>query len=227
MTKTKTKTYTPRDPAPLARAVVLWIRISLGLTVVGLITGLMQVVALARISPARSFTFGAPIRGLEPFAPVIGVADAVSAVVGIVAMVLFLKWIYRTSRNAHALSAQPLKISPPWAVGWFFVPIANLFKPLEAVRETWQATLRPDAPNEVKPPPIVWNWWKFWVVSNLFAIIGVRASMQADEVGEALIGSVITAAALAVSIAQCLIEVKLVRQLTELQVEKLSEKTFS
>mgnify|MGYP003704706309 CR=1 FL=1 len=46
-----------------------------------------------------------------------------------VGSVLGLKWIYRVNMNAHVM-APDLTITPPWAIGWYFVPIATLFKPL-------------------------------------------------------------------------------------------------
>jgi hypothetical protein len=49
------------------------------------------------------------------------------------AFVLVGVWIYRANANAHALGGD-LSVSPGWAVGWFFVPIACLFKPYLAMR---------------------------------------------------------------------------------------------
>ena len=58
--------------------------------------------------------------------------------------VLFCMWVYRANKNARALGAQRMEFTPGWCAGWFFVPIANLFKPFQAVREIYQAS-DPDA----------------------------------------------------------------------------------
>lgn len=52
--------------------------------------------------------------------------------------VFFLIWIYRVHRNLPALGVRRPRFSPRWAVGWFFVPILNLFRPYDVVRELWK-----------------------------------------------------------------------------------------
>src|SRR5690242_12224870 len=51
-------------------------------------------------------------------------------------IILVGRWIYRASGNAHTL-ANDLTITPGWAVGWFFIPFANLVRPFESMKETW------------------------------------------------------------------------------------------
>ncbi|RYY09693.1 MAG: DUF4328 domain-containing protein, partial [Alphaproteobacteria bacterium] len=58
------------------------------------------------------------------------------------AMVATGYWIYRVNANAHSF-ADGLTITPGWNVGWFFVPIANLWKPFEGIKEVWQAGVDP------------------------------------------------------------------------------------
>ena len=58
----------------------------------------------------------------------------------ITCIVLYCVWVYRANKNARALGALGMKHTPGWCVGWFFVPIANLFMPYQAVREIYQAS---------------------------------------------------------------------------------------
>ena len=46
--------------------------------------------------------------------------------------VVFGIWIVRANKNARALGAKNLSASPGWALGYFFVPILNLWKPFKA-----------------------------------------------------------------------------------------------
>ena len=62
---------------------------------------------------------------------------------GVVVIVLFCIWIYRANYNARQLGATDMQFSPGWAVGWNFIPIANLWKPYQAMREIWQASADP------------------------------------------------------------------------------------
>jgi Domain of unknown function (DUF4328) len=58
--------------------------------------------------------------------------------------VTFLRWIFRASKNLHVLSSEPMAFTPGWAVGWFFIPFANLYKPTRRTPRTM--------PNNPSPP---------------------------------------------------------------------------
>ncbi len=55
----------------------------------------------------------------------------------IFASVPFLMWMFRAYQNLPALGAAHLDHTPGMAVGWWFVPIANLVKPYTAMAEIW------------------------------------------------------------------------------------------
>jgi hypothetical protein len=50
----------------------------------------------------------------------------------------FLMWTHRVYQNLGALGAKHLEHSPGWAVGWWFVPIANFIKPCMVMAEIWR-----------------------------------------------------------------------------------------
>lgn len=52
--------------------------------------------------------------------------------------VCFLAWLHRAYGNLRSLGARQLDSSPGWAVVSFFIPILNLFRPYQIVRETWR-----------------------------------------------------------------------------------------
>lgn len=83
-------------------------------------------------------------------------------------VIFFCIWTYRAARNAKHLSSFPQKISPGWAVGWYFVPFANFWKPFQGMREIWWRSAWPQR----KSAPVILNiWWILWVglslVSNM------------------------------------------------------------
>jgi len=60
-------------------------------------------------------------------------------VIFIITTVGFLMWLHRSSSNLPAFGYWKSQgYSPAWAVGSFFVPIANLFMPYKALKEIWQ-----------------------------------------------------------------------------------------
>jgi hypothetical protein len=75
----------------------------------------------------------------------------------------FLMWIHRSHRNLSAFGAQGLTFTPGWAVGWWFIPIFNLFRPFQIVREIWQAS-DPGMPagaawRRAPSSPLIGWWW--------------------------------------------------------------------
>jgi hypothetical protein len=89
-----------------------------------------------------------------------------------------------------------MEFTPGWAVGWFFVPIANLFKPYEAVREIYQASdpgLGEDEEGAVlswhwskQPAPLQMKlWWATWILMNVLENAGLRRSFREDAASQA------------------------------------------
>ena len=68
------------------------------------------------------------------------VFGALQFLVLIGAAIPFLMWVHRVARNARALGARDLRFSPGWAVGWYLVPIMQLFRPYQAMKEIWLAS---------------------------------------------------------------------------------------
>ena len=78
-----------------------------------------------------------------------------------------LRWIYLANANAHALGAEGMQFTPGWAVGWYFVPIASLWKPYQAMKEIWQASAAGTDWRGVRVPRLLPWWWACWLISTL------------------------------------------------------------
>lgn len=76
--------------------------------------------------------------------------------------IFFLKWVYRTSKNMHMLGGDRWEHSAGSAVWWYFVPVASLFKPYQAMREIWSKAHKKKWGGETKLLP---GWWTLWLIS--------------------------------------------------------------
>lgn len=82
-------------------------------------------------------------------------------VFNIFSLLLFLTWVYFSARFLYAKSHGRMAYSPAWCVGWFFVPILNLWKPYKVMREIERRSeqyLRFDDPRVIRDP-VVGVWW--------------------------------------------------------------------
>jgi len=88
------------------------------------------------------------------------------------ALIIALRWIYLVSKAAYILTDGETT-KPGWAVGWYFVPFANLWKPYEAMREAWQVSQNvenwPQVPTDYLP-----TWWGLWISFNIVSNLSAR-----------------------------------------------------
>ena len=78
------------------------------------------------------------------------------------AVAAFCIWIRRVNQNLRSLTAQQIRFSPGWSVGWFFVPIMNLFRPYQVVSEVHR-----HSHPEGQGSPLLPIWWSCWVLGVL------------------------------------------------------------
>ncbi|MCW8995698.1 MAG: DUF4328 domain-containing protein, partial [Psychromonas sp.] len=100
--------------------------------------------------------------------------------------VLIIKWIYRANYNAHQLGAKNMKYTPAWSVGYYFIPVFNLWKPYQAMKEIWMASKNPFDWRSVKVSALLPSWWALWLISNLLNQYIFRFSATAQELPELL-----------------------------------------
>jgi hypothetical protein len=88
-----------------------------------------------------------------------------AAVLGLCALAFSL-WTYRVARNARTFGG-PLRTPPGLAVGYHFIPIVNLWKPVAALSEIWIASDPEAHPREgQRISRLLIAWWIAWLVSR-------------------------------------------------------------
>jgi hypothetical protein len=106
--------------------------------------------------------------------------------------VVFLMWVHRANKNLGSLGAAGLRFTPGWAVGWFFIPFMNLFRPCQVVSEIWQAsdpkvdTRDGTSWKAVVTSPIVGCWWVLFLISTFVANMAMRLIFTGAELSDLL-----------------------------------------
>lgn len=108
----------------------------------------------------------------------------VSLIAFIASAVLILKWIYRANYNARQLGAVNMTYTPAWSIGYYFIPVFNLWKPYLAMKEIWQASNNPRDWHFTKVSAILPIWWALWLASNLLNQSIFRLSASAEALPE-------------------------------------------
>lgn len=103
--------------------------------------------------------------------------------VQITIVVLFCVFVNVTSKNARALGSEGMRFSPGWTVGYFFIPIINLFRPYQAVTEIVKAS-DPDVAVDSQygwresSSAITGWWWAAWLIGWTTKNVSIRLSRR-------------------------------------------------
>jgi Domain of unknown function (DUF4328) len=137
-------------------------------------------------------------RGMEPVEEVANTIDERQAAIGLlqgglylVCAVAFSMWMHRAYKALVAARLPGLRFTPAWAAGGFFVPILNLLRPFQVMREIDQAAawLSGDSgeAREWRAAPRsrrVVVWWALWIATGVVGNIATRGMLRAEELDE-------------------------------------------
>jgi hypothetical protein len=159
----------------------------------------------------------------------IGLAEALRIVAFIISVVAFLIWEHRAFSNLSPLKARNLEFSPGWAVGWWFVPFANLVKPYQSMKELWLGS-SPEfnedldyLPSGEAVPSMFSFWWALWVLYSIGARIVDRAfDANATDFSMLALGELVVNS---LGIIACILLISIVRDITRRQTERYEKLT--
>lgn len=102
----------------------------------------------------------------------------------ILAAVFFLMWFYRAYSNL-SYKVKYLEHSKGWAIGAWFVPVLNLFRPYQIMRELYHESLRLLRKQNIEMSGLpdtsmamINYWWGFWVASLMVSSFSLSLGFQ-------------------------------------------------
>lgn len=150
-----------------------------------------------------------------------GVVAIVQGLLYIAAAVAFLAWFFRAYTNLEILGVQGLRYGRRWAVGAWFVPFLNLFRPKQIANDIWRGS-DPAAPEKVYAgagpvPGLFAFWWAAFLVTGFLYNAASRADLRADGADELLAANGLWLAADVTSIVATPLAIAVVRRTTSRQ----------
>ena len=144
----------------------------------------------------------------------------------IVCVILVGFFVYRATRNLRLSNARGVDIGPAWAVGWYFIPFANLVKPFQSMKEIWISSHDPERAAGDAPSTLSW-WWGCWLGANFIANASTAMSNQAGADPSMLkVGYAIDAVSSAPSIIAAILLMGILRQIARAQDRQLEIAAF-
>jgi len=170
--------------------------------------------------------------------------DAAGIAVGLsylaVGLLCFIPWFHRAYSNLRRLGVQHLRYKPGWAIGAWFIPIFNLFRPKQIANDIWRAS-PPDATVghrawHERPVGIVIHWWwglfllAGFVVGgagNVIATANNKPLNTRAQVDEALelerAGYTMDVVGSLISVVAAMLAIIVVRKITAMQTETIEK----
>ena len=83
--------------------------------------------------------------------------------------ILFLRMLYKAVQRAKGFAVPYSYASPGWAVGYWFIPLVNLYRPFQAVKALFAACAQ-EAGLSAKPAAgeqLLSAWWAMFLIGNM------------------------------------------------------------
>jgi Domain of unknown function (DUF4328) len=178
-----------------------------------------RVRVVSRVLAGDSVSTGA----LNASDTLIRVALIMDAVAILLAVVAFVVWLHRAYVNAAQLSSMQMRFTPGWAVGWFFVPIANFYRPFQIVSDLWLASDRYwtwATPDPGSPPSLsrrIPLWWGLWLLGDASLLVPGLLFTVPFSLEDFRIGAVLGVAAHALMIVSFVATILVIRRIESRQ----------
>lgn len=154
----------------------------LGWRTTACIVGIIATVALGFAQTGATLAFGDVLRNPAPenlgMLAMLGLVGLLVSAVSIFTWVMFLVWTHLAAKNVRAFGQEGLEYTPGWAVGWWFIPVASMWKPFDAMREIWRAsdpeTVGRGASKswrESVVPGVLTAWWIVYVANGVISLV--------------------------------------------------------
>jgi len=138
-------------------------------------------------------------------------------------IITFLMWQRRIRKNADYIGITGLRFSTVGVVGWWFVPIMNIFRPYQVMKEMWQSNYhsvneQPEWCNSMVSGLLGW-WWGLLLVSGWIAYGAGNLSLSRDP-NLLIAGGWMEIVSSAIGVLSAVLAIALVREITAFQESK-------
>lgn len=104
------------------------------------------------------------------------VTDVLLALSVLAVVPVFIVWCFRAAKNQEALERRPERLGAGWAIGGWFIPLANLVIPVLVIQDLWRGSdariERGDPRWRIADRSWLIGWWWGLLVASLLTFPG-------------------------------------------------------
>jgi hypothetical protein len=141
----------------------------------------------------------------------------------IVTAIVFIRWFHTAYRNTASLGTSELRFKPGWAIGAWFVPILNLWRPKQIANDIWRAS-EPEATPSAGESSRTGNtglltlWWLLWLASWFVGNSSTRVLFKAETLTDFSRADKFDIASLTLDIAAAAVAIFMIHRITKWQL---------
>ena len=186
-------------------------------------TALKLRAGVSAVSVVLEAWLSARLEGGIPSTEDAAVYDTLSGVVALV-MILsmaacaltFLRWLHLAVRTANMLGVS--QDSPRWAVAYWFIPLANLIRPYQFLRDLRRAL---GGPAEER---LLQWWWAAWVAASLGNRVSTSLTQRVENDGSLFSAALVTDIAVeATMLVGAMLCIRVVREVHSLLEDRVAD----
>jgi len=212
----KSKIIKPNEKRANYAILLIWI--ILGLEVVSLISSYFQFDLLQTAANGGEIsTEAATLNDSRE-----SIIAIIYSIFSIVSAITFIQWFRRAYFNLHQ-HVNHLSYTEGWAAGSWFVPIINLFRPYQIMKELYAETKlyltnKGEALKENFTTNALGLWWTFWIIGNIIGQFSFRYSLRAETIDELTVSTIAYIIGHIVGIPLALITIKVIKDYSRVEV---------
>lgn len=149
-----------------------------------------------------------------------------------ISAITFIQWFRRAYSNLQT-KVPYLAYTEGWAAGSWFVPVLNLFRPFQIMKELYVETmdlLRKNGQSDriALGTVALIIWWTLWIINGILGQIVFRISMSAETLDELMDSTAISIVSNLVGIPLALITLKVIRDYSKVEpiIVELNTSTY-
>jgi hypothetical protein len=199
--------YEPLDARRQA-VIIVFAAITL-ISVAATISDILEIRLMDRIIAGETVTT-AEADGNDSRQSIIGLLQFAALIAG---AIVFIRWLHAAYRNVDVVDRPQRRYGHGWAIGSWFVPILNLWRPKQIINDVWRAGGRDE--SDARPGLLLLSWWLLFVISNWVANIAIRSSFGEATTEEVRNGSIAYAVSDGIDIFGAILAILVVRAATD------------
>ena len=96
----------------------------------------------------------------------------------LISHITMLSWLYKTAKISHKYGKLPMQFKEFHSVIYWFVPIMNLYKPFQVMKEVWEVSFGQNVLDSSDDELASFTSWKFSYQFNIMVLACIAISIR-------------------------------------------------